>query len=291
MRARPTPRTDRLPIAVAAVVAALTGAACGTAPPAERAGPARRVVSLSPAFTELLFAIGAGDRVVGRTAWCDTPAEALAVPSVGDGLAPNVEAVLARTPDLVVLYASGSNVAATERLAALGVPTRTLPMDRLDHVPAAARTLGRATATWPRADSLAAAFELALDSARMAAQTGGPVPRVLLLAWNEPPIVIGGGSFQTELVTLAGGVNVFGDLPQPSAQVTIEAIAARDPDLVVLLDADGLPGWAERPEWSAVRAVRERRFLPVRGPAFARPSLHALDAVRTLQRALARAVP
>src|SRR2546428_5658183 len=68
------------------------------------AAPARRIVSLLPSFTEILFAIGAGDRLVGRTTWCDSPPEALAVPSVGDGKPPSVEAVAARRPDLVVLY-------------------------------------------------------------------------------------------------------------------------------------------------------------------------------------------
>jgi ABC-type Fe3+-hydroxamate transport system substrate-binding protein len=282
MRARAARSASLRSVACAALVLA----ACRAAPPAGRAAPAERVVSLSPAFTELLFAIGAGDRVAGRTAWCDTPAEALAVPSVGDGLAPNVESVLARAPDLVVLYASPANTAALERFAALGIPTHTLPMDRLDHVADAARALGRVTGTGARADSLAAAFERAVDSARAAAPRGPVLPRVLLLAWEEPPIVIGGGSFQDELVALAGAVNVFGDLRRPSAQVTIEAIAARDPDLIVLLDANGMPAWSGRPEWQAVRAVRERRFLPVRGSAFARPTLRALAAVRTLQAAL-----
>src|SRR3989441_11886870 len=77
--------------------------------------PAQRVVSLLPSFTELLFAIGAGDRLVGRTTWCDYPPEALGVPSVGDGMPPNVEAVAARHPDLVVLYRSGPNVTAAEK--------------------------------------------------------------------------------------------------------------------------------------------------------------------------------
>src|SRR2546423_664017 len=72
------------------------------------AAPARRVVSLLPSFTEILFAIGAGDRLVGRTAWCDYPPAALAVPSVGDGMPPNVEAVAARPPDLVVVDRSGA---------------------------------------------------------------------------------------------------------------------------------------------------------------------------------------
>src|SRR5437870_5456324 len=85
--------------------------------------PARRIVSLLPSFTEILFAIGAGDRLVGRTTWCDYPPEALAVPSVGDGMPPSVEAVAARRPDLVVLYRSGPNVTAAEQLERLGLRT------------------------------------------------------------------------------------------------------------------------------------------------------------------------
>src|SRR5437773_1383809 len=93
------------------------------------ATPAQRIVSLLPSFTELLFAIGAGDRLVGRTAWCDYPPEALAVPNVGDGMPPNVEAVAARRPDLVVLYRSGQNVSAAEQLERLGIRTVLLDLN------------------------------------------------------------------------------------------------------------------------------------------------------------------
>src|SRR2546423_13297014 len=92
------------------------------------AAPARRVVSLLPSFTELLFAIGAGDRLVGRTTWCDYPPEAVRVPSVGDGMPPNVEAVAARHPDLVVLYRSGPNITAAEQLERLGIQTGLLDL-------------------------------------------------------------------------------------------------------------------------------------------------------------------
>src|SRR5256714_8680852 len=85
------------------------------------AAPARRILSLLPSFTEILFAIGAGDRAVGRTTWCDYPPQALAVPSVGDGMPPSVEAVGARHPDLVVLYRSRPNVAPAEQLRRLGL--------------------------------------------------------------------------------------------------------------------------------------------------------------------------
>jgi ABC-type Fe3+-hydroxamate transport system substrate-binding protein len=250
------------------------------------AAVATRVVSLSPAFTELLFAIGAGDVVVGRTDWCDFPPAARSVPSVGDGIAPNVEAILARRPDAVLVYASGANTAATAQLRAANIAVITLPMDVLDDVPAAARRLGQLTGRPTRADSLARTFAAALDSARAVA-ADGPVPRVMLLAWDQPPIVIGAGSFQHELVTLAGATNVFEDLPQPSGQVAIETIAARDPDAVLLLDAEAVPTWAARPEWRVVRAVREGLFLPVQGSEFARPSFRALDAVRMLRAAFA----
>src|SRR5437763_1026280 len=94
------------------------------------AAPARRIVSLLPSFTEILFAIGAGDRLVGRTTWCDYPPDARAVPSVGDGMPPSVEAVAARRPDLVLLYRSGPNVTAAEQLERLGIRTVLFDLNR-----------------------------------------------------------------------------------------------------------------------------------------------------------------
>ena len=114
-----------------------------------------RIVSLLPSFTEILFAIGAGDRVVGRTQWCDYPPAALAVPSVGDGMPPNIEAVAARKPDLVVLYNSGPNVTAAQQLERIGIRTVLLDMNRLEDLGPATRTLGRMTGLEQRAESLA----------------------------------------------------------------------------------------------------------------------------------------
>lgn len=282
---RPGADTRALALAACAAVAA-----CGSSREAGRPAsvPAARVVSLAPAFTELAFAIGAGDRLVGRTTWCDYPPAALAVPSVGDGIDPNLEAILARRPDAVLIYASPANEAKAARLEAMGVTVLTLAMDRLDDVPAAARRIGRLTGTEERADALASAFEAAVDSARDAADDTLPL-RVAILAWDQPPIVIGAGSFQHELVTLAGAANVFADLPRPSGQVAIETIARRDPDALVLLDGTNDPAWASRPEWQVLAAVRDRRFVSVRGSEFARPGFRALAAVRALRAALTRA--
>src|SRR5207302_982199 len=172
------------------------------------AAPARRIVSLLPSFTEMLFAIGAGDRLVGRTAWCDYPPAALAVPSVGDGIPPNVEAVAARRPDLVVLYRSGPNATAAEQLERLGIRTVLFDLNRLE--------------------------ELA-----------------------------------------------------PAAQVSIETIAARNPDFIaVLSDTAAPPRYAGRPEWRVVPAVRKGRFLVLPGGLFGRPGPRAAEAVRELRRRL-----
>src|SRR5207248_4738952 len=230
------------------------------------AAPARRVVSLLPSFTEILFAIGAGDRLVGRTTWCDYPPAALAVPSVGDGMPPNVEAVAARRPDLVVVYRSGPNVTAAQQLERLGVQTVLFDLNRLEELGSVARRLGVLTGRTAAGDSLARA----MDS--LAAQPPIPGPRSLaFIVWDNPPIVIGAGSFLDRLAGLAGARNVFHDIATPSAQVSIETIAARNPDFIaVLSDTAAPPRYADRPEWRVVPAVRQRRFLFLPGGLFGR---------------------
>jgi len=243
------------------------------------AAPARRIVSLIPATTELLFAIGAGGSVVGRTTWCDYPPAASAVPSLGDGIAPNVEAVLASRPDLVILYNSAQNAAIAGRLRTLGVTEVRLNTDRLADVSRVAHLLGRLTGRLAAADSLGAVFDTALTHATVTPT--GRRPKVLLLVWEQPPMTIGHGSFLSELVERAGGANLFDDVRSSAGTVSIEAVAARDPDLILTTTA-GPSSFAERPEWRAVRAVRERRFLPVTGSEFNRPSPRAPAAIRQL---------
>jgi iron complex transport system substrate-binding protein len=243
------------------------------------ARPAQRVVSLIPATTELLFAMGQGGLVAGRTRWCDYPAAAAAVPSVGDGITPNLEAVLGVRPDLVVLYHSGQNGTAAERLRALGVPAIRVRSDLLADVPRLARMLGRLTGQERAADSLVSAFEHDLAAATLPAPPDPP--SVFLLVWDQPPMTVGRGSYLTELLERAGGRNVYHDLPTSSAQISVESAAARDPD-VILTSSDTTPGFAHRPEWQVVRAVRERRFVHAPGSEFSRPGPRSPAAIRDL---------
>jgi iron complex transport system substrate-binding protein len=249
------------------------------------AAPAERVVSLVPATTEILFAIGAGPKMVGRTRWDDYPAEASQVPDVGDGINPNIEAIVGQRPDLVVMYLSGSNAGAAERLRQLGIATVQLTVDRLSDVGRIARLLGDLTGQRAHGDSVAITTEQAIFRVSVPPDSSGP--RILIVAWDQPPMAIGGGSFLSELVERAGAVNLFGDLTVPSAQVSIEAIVARNPD-ALLVSSDGPPAIASRPEWRVVPAVRENRFIHVTSSAFSRPSPRAADAIVELKTKLAK---
>jgi iron complex transport system substrate-binding protein len=178
-----------------------------------------------------------------------------------------------------VLYNSGQNAAVAARLRELGVPALRINTDQLSDVGRVARLLGALTGREQSGDSLTAAFDTALATA-----TRTPVesrPKVLLLVWEQPPMTIGRGSFLSELVERAGGENLFADVSASSGVVSIEAVAARDPDLI-LTTAGGPSAFAHRPEWRVVPAVRERRFLRVSGSEFNRPSPRAPEAIREL---------
>lgn len=241
------------------------------------AGPARRVVSLAPSITELLFALGAGDQVVGRTVYDKYPPAALQVPAVGDGLNPSVEAIVARHPDLVLLYRSAHTDAAAQQLERLGIPTLVVRHDGLADIARTARLLGRATGR----DSAGQTVGRSVDS--LLAQPLPPVrSRIAYVVWDAPPIVIGAGSFLDELARRAGAENVFHDIATPSATVSIETIVARDPDwIAVVRDSvgDELPAWSRRPEWRVVRAVRQGRFLMLPADLFGQPSARAREAI------------
>ena len=243
--------------------------------------PPSRIVSLIPATTELVFALNAGDRLVGRTTWCDYPAEAAAVPDLGNGISPNIEAVVAAKPDLVLLYKSGANRAAAERFRSLGIPAIELATDRMEDFDRITRLLGSALGRREEAESLVVRTARDLEAASRPSDRLTARPSVFILAWDRPVMTLGRGSFLSEILEHAGARNVFDDLPSSSAPVSIEAVVARDPDYILVSSTDD-PVIVSRPEWRSVRAVRDRRFLRVSGSEFNRPSPRIGSAVRLL---------
>ena len=242
------------------------------------AKPAVRVASLAPSTTELLFAIGAGPLVVGRTKWCDWPAEAAKVTDLGDGINPNIEAILGVHPDLVVLYLSPGNASAAARLREAGVPTVQLRGDSFDDLARSAELLGRAVGRSDSARSMVTTLQSGLAALDRRGDSTGP--HVLVLAWDNPPMTIGRGSYLDELVSRAGGRNIFGDVAAPSAPVSLEAITARHPEAILTSSVN--PAFLSRPEWRVVDAVRWRRLVVLEGSEFSRPSPRAPAAIRRL---------
>ncbi len=246
--------------------------------------PYRRIVSLDPTMTEILFAIGAGDKMVGRSHWDAWPSAALKLPDLGPGIRPSVEAVLASRPDLVLLYASQDNRAATARLRAAGVETGAFRVDQIDAFRRVTPILGQLSGDTTQARLAVDTVNRSLERVR-AATAGRRRPKVVIPAWDTPLVVIGGGSFVSQLVTIAGGDNVYGASLERSPQVTIEDVVRRDPD-VILTGPDRRERYLTHPRWKALRAVRAGRVLPMDTAIVWRASIRMGEAAASIAREL-----
>jgi len=244
----------------------------------------RRIVSLNPSTTELLFAIGAGGRLVGRTTYDRWPEAALSIPDLGPGLRPNVESVLAARPDLVLLYASDDNRDAARRLRAAGVATAAYRVDRIADFRRVTLALGALTGDSVAARATVDSVGATIERVR-AATTSLPRPTVFWPLYDQPLLATGGGSFLNELIDIAGGSNVYGFLKEPSPRITVEDLLERDPE-IILLSPESRARYVADPRWRALRAVRGDRLLAVDTMLVYRPGPRLGEAARSVARLL-----
>jgi ABC-type Fe3+-hydroxamate transport system substrate-binding protein len=249
-----------------------------------RVRPAARIVSMMPASTEILFAIGAGERLVGRSEFDKWPDSALAVPNLGPGLRPNVEALLAAKPDLVILYASQDNRGAARRLREAGIATAAFKLDSIEQFDRLTRLLGRLTGNASRGVLVADTVMRTLDSVRALTRT---LPRVSVVmpAYEQPFLVIGGGSFMSQLVEIAGGRNIYDSIPQPSPAVAFEDVIRRNPD-AVLAPPDYAETLRRSSRWQALAAVRRGRVLMLDTAVVYRPAVRLGEGAVSLAKLL-----
>lgn len=194
--------------------------------------PAERVVSLVPSATLTLEAIGARAALVARTDF-DTASWAAGIPTVGGGIEPSIESIVAARPDLVIRFGGPQDVRTPARLDDLGIPHLAIRPDDVDGVLAAIRMLGRITGREQAADSLVGRIRAELDAVRDAA-ADAPAVRVAYVLGGDPPWVAGPGTYIDELIGLAGGVNVFSDLGSLYAAISPEEFVARDIDVILI---------------------------------------------------------
>jgi iron complex transport system substrate-binding protein len=247
-----------------------------------------RIVSLSPAVTEILFAIGAGDQVVGVTAYCDYPPEARERTKVGgfSGIQVSIEQIAALKPDLVILSADMHGRVAG-LLEEISIPSFAVEPRNFDDLYGTVAILGRLTG---RGEGAAETVRTMKDKIALAAERTAPAPRPLVY-WElsgEPLISVGSGSFLNEVISLGGGMNIFGELDQDWPPVSAEQILVRRPDWIFTGDdhGAGAGSFARRPGWEGIPAVREGHIVVVKADVFYRYGPRLADGVLDIARIL-----
>jgi iron complex transport system substrate-binding protein len=276
------------------VFAALAACGPGAAPLAATrpsAGPPQRIVSIVPAVTEMLFAIGAGPNVVAVSSFDNWPPEVKGLTRVGALLDPDIERVLRLRPDFVVVY--GSTPEVREKLERAGIATFPYVMGGLDNLMGTIRKLGRAVGREQEAEKVAAGLEGRFDAIR-ARVAGRKRPRTLLVFGREPGALraidaSGGVGFLADIVSLAGGENVLAGEKRESVRIGTEAILAAAPEIIIdlhygrALSAEQID--RERAAWQALPslpAVREGRVALLVGDEFVVPGPRLADAAESI---------
>ena len=248
--------------------------------------PAVRIVSLAPHATELLYAAGAGEQVVGVLSTSDWPPEAKTKTKVGDAHRLDMERILTLAPDLVVSwpYSASAQVAA---LRARGVPVFVTNPTTIAGIAADIERLGTLAGTLPVASMRARAFRTQLE--RLSSRRGqSPAVRVFYEIWNEPLYTIGGRHVISEAIRACGGENVFASLTLPAPGVSVEAVLAAEPEAIIAgVDGAVRPPWLDEwKRWTTLPAVARGNLYTVDANLLHRPGPRFLDGMEGLCAAL-----
>lgn len=247
------------------------------------ARPAQRVISLAPHTTELLFAAGAGDRVVAVSAYSDFPPRARTLPRVSGGGGIDVERILALQPDLVVAWQSGNSARQLEQLTRLGLSVFYSEPRSIDGIATNLERLGRLTGSEQTAGRAAAAFRRRVEQLRRRFHGRRPVS-VFYQIWERPLMTVNGQHLISAWLRLCGGRNLFAGLHELAPTVSREAVIAADPDAIVAGSYSGKGDAWQAPwrQWPQMKAVRRHHLLTVPAAAMERPTPRAVRAAETL---------
>jgi iron complex transport system substrate-binding protein len=256
--------------------------------------PPERIVSLAPSNTEILFAVGAGDNVVGVTDFCNYPynfsvwIEAGNMTSIGNYYGPSVEPIVALNPDLVL--ATTGSLEAAESLRDLGYNVLVIEPKNISFVSRDILLVGRATNNYDEAVALTSEFEQRIDAVTAKAAEATTTPKVYHEVWNEPLTSAGPGTFVDELITLAGGENVFNDAETSWPMVSSESIIEKNPDVMVFPDMymgrqnfyETIEAVENRPGWNTITAVQNNTIYEINADIISRSGPRLADALEEL---------
>lgn len=252
------------------------------------AAPPRRIVSLVPSVTELIFALGGERRLAGRTDFCDYPAAAREVPSVGGMLAPSLETIVALRADLVIATTDGNREETFAQLRRLGLPTYVVAANRVAEVHDLIARVGELTGRQAAAGPLVARLAERVAEVRRRVAGRRP-PRVLYVLWPDPLIVPARRALVTELIELAGGRSVTATEGEAYPRLGLEAAIAAAPEVVLLASHGAGTGRVVREPWdrlASIPAIRAGRLHAVDGNLLHRYGPRMADGLEQLARAI-----
>ncbi len=242
--------------------------------------PPHRIVSLAPHVTELIYAVGAGEELVGADSASDYPASAQKLPRIGDSSRVNFERVAALKPDLIIGWASGNRASDVYKLKQMGIPVLLTDAHQLVDVARLLRLVGQATAHASEGEQAARTFERRLGQLRDQ-NSHTQTRRVFYQVWDKPLMTIGGKHWINDAITLCGGRNIFADLNVAAPIISLEAVVARAPEIIISgSDApDTRAMWQRFPR---MPAVQRHALVRLNADTLSRPTPRVLDGVSSL---------
>lgn len=227
---------------------------------------AQRIIALAPHAVELVYMLGAGDRIIGTTQYADYPEAAKEIPRIGGYAGIQIERVLELKPDLIIAWKGGNKDQDIEQMQALGLPVYLSITKRLDDIPKEMLSLGDKLDLQATAQQHANAFNLKLKQLRDE-NKDKPKVKVFYQLWSEPLRAMAAGSWINELITGCGGVNVFNDQSLDYPQVSIETVLLEKPDVIIIPSQHGskIEAGDKWGVWPEIPAVKNKQIHFING--------------------------
>ena len=240
------------------MLAGLAAALCGCQEAAQNTPEPpvyQRIVTLAPNLAELVFAVGAGDQLVGVSAWSDFPPPVLDLPRVGDAFTVDQEQLALLDPDLLLVWESGTPSHTVDELRNAGYAVEAIRTRSLGDIGDALIRIGELTGRPTEAESVAAEFKAGLRALR-AAQEGRPSIRVFYQVSARPLYTVSREHYVSELIEICGGRNIFDDLDELAPAISVEAVVDRNPEVMIASTDAGDEAFTEWRRWPAMSANR-----------------------------------
>ncbi|HEX2866995.1 MAG TPA: cobalamin-binding protein [Ignavibacteriales bacterium] len=244
----------------------------------------KRIVSLAPNLTEMIYSLGMGSRLVGNTLYCTYPPEARKVAKVGDMLTIDYEKILSLKPDLILITVEGNAKDSYTKLKNLGLRVFVSNPRNFQGIKKTYADLGQIFMKRPEADSTINFWQAQYDSVTSETRRLSH-PKCLFFVGFNPIVVAGKNTFINELLTSAGLINIAGDSPQNYPVYSREEIMKRDPDFMIMTGTSQMEQDVIKnsyPEWKSLRAVKDNRILVVDPDLYLRPGPRFIQALKDL---------